>query len=72
VAAPSDNSTQKNSKDLSLHTGEGIIVDIGTGDGRFVYNAARQNPNKFFIGIDANTAGLKEFSTKATRKPAKG
>jgi 16S rRNA (adenine(1408)-N(1))-methyltransferase len=73
VAAQFNNSTQKNSADLSLLTkGEGIVVDIGTGDGRFVYAAARQNPNKFFIGIDANAAALKEVSMKATRKPAKG
>lgn len=47
-------------------------MDIGTGDGRYVYSAARQNPHKFFIGIDANAAALKEVSTKALRKPAKG
>lgn len=47
-------------------------MDIGTGDGRFVYQLARQNPNRFYIGIDANAAALKEISTKATRKPAKG
>ena len=49
-----------------------MIVDIGTGDGRFVYNSARRNPNKFFIGIDANTKPLEKISMKATRKPAKG
>ena len=48
-------------------------MDIGTGDGRFVYNHARQNPQKFFIGIDANVASaLEKISMKATRKPAKG
>jgi len=62
----------KNSENLSNHTGEGVIVDIGTGDGRFVYNSARQNPNKFFIGIDANTKPLEKISMKATRKSAKG
>jgi 16S rRNA (adenine(1408)-N(1))-methyltransferase len=72
VAAQSDNSTLKNSESSSLPTGEGVIVDIGTGDGRFVYRLAQQNPNRFYIGIDANSAALKEISTKATRKPAKG
>jgi 16S rRNA (adenine(1408)-N(1))-methyltransferase len=72
VAAPSDNSKEKNLENLSLHTGEGVVVDIGTGDGRFVYQLARQNPNRFYIGIDANAAALKETSTKALRKPAKG
>ncbi|MDQ6787694.1 MAG: methyltransferase domain-containing protein [Acidobacteriota bacterium] len=72
MAAQSDNSTNENSKNLSLHTADGVIVDIGTGDGRFVYNCARQNPSKFYIGIDANTKPLEKISMKATRKPAKG
>lgn len=72
MAAPSDNSNGRNSENLSPHSGEGVIVDIGTGDGRFVYRLAQQNPNRFYIGIDANAAALKEISTKATRKTAKG
>jgi 16S rRNA (adenine(1408)-N(1))-methyltransferase len=72
VAAQSDNSTRKNSENLSNHTAEGVIVDIGTGNGRFVYNSARANPSKFYIGIDANTKPLEKISMKATRKPAKG
>lgn len=72
MAVPFDNSTNENSENLSNHTGEGVVVDIGTGDGRFVYQLARQNPNKFFIGIDANARALEKISMKATRKPAKG
>ena len=47
-------------------------MDIGTGDGRFVYASARQNPKRFYIGIDANAKALEKISTKANRKPAKG
>ena len=54
------------------HTGEGVIIDIGTGDGRFVYQSARRNPNKFYIGIDPNTRPLEKISEKIHRKPAKG
>lgn len=72
MAVPSDNSTAVNSENLSNHTGEGVVIDIGTGDGRFVSASARANPNKFFIGIDANAAPLEKISMKATRKPAKG
>jgi len=54
------------------HTGCGIVIDIGTGDGRFVSAAAKANPNKFYIGIDANVKPLEKPSIKATRKPAKG
>lgn len=72
MAAPSDNSPEKNSDSLLLHTGEGIVIDIGTGDGRFVSAAARANPNKFYIGVDANVKALEKPSMKATRKPSKG
>lgn len=48
------------------------MIDIGTGDGRFVSATAKANPNKFFIGIDANVKPLEKPSMKATRKPNKG
>ena len=72
MAAPFDNLPEKSSDILSNHTGEGIVIDIGTGDGRFVFAAARGNPNKFFIGIDANIKPLAKPSMRATRKPSKG
>lgn len=72
MAALTDNSQEKNSSGLSRHTGEGVVVDIGTGDGRFVYRAARENPRKFYVGIDAVAKPLEKISMKATRKPAKG
>lgn len=72
MAVLSDNSKVKNSNNLSLHTGEGVVIDIGTGDGRFVYRSAEKNPNKFYIGIDANAKALEKISIKATRKPNKG
>jgi 16S rRNA (adenine(1408)-N(1))-methyltransferase len=72
VAVPFDNSTKTPSTNLSDHTGEGVIIDIGTGDGRFVYQSARRNPNKFYIGIDPNTRPLEKISEKIHRKPDKG
>jgi 16S rRNA (adenine(1408)-N(1))-methyltransferase len=67
-----DNSQETSSNELSLHTSEGVVIDIGTGDGRFVSAAARANPSKFYIGLDANAKPLEKISMKATRKPAKG
>lgn len=72
MEAQSDNSAKKNSRELLPHTGDGIVIDIGTGDGRFVSAAANANPNKFFIGIDANARPLQKLSMKVTRKPSKG
>ena len=71
MAVRSDNSNAKNSLDLSPHTG-GIVIDIGTGDGRFVSKLAADDPGKFYIGVDANTKPLEKPSMKATRKPNKG
>ncbi|MFN8454702.1 MAG: methyltransferase domain-containing protein [Anaerolineae bacterium] len=67
-----DNSISKPSRNLSPPTGGGVVVDVGTGDGRFVYQSARQNPHKFYIGIDANPQPLAKISEKIHRKPAKG
>ena len=67
-----DNSTKAPSKNLLHHTGEGVIVDIGTGDGHFVYQSARRNPKKFYIGIDPNARPLEKIAEKIHRKPAKG
>lgn len=60
------------SNSLSSHTGEGVVIDIGTGDGVFVYQSARENPNKFYIGIDANTRPLEKVSERIHRNPSKG
>lgn len=48
------------------------MIDIGTGDGLFVSECARQTPRKFYIGIDANARPLEKISEKIHRKPAKG
>lgn len=48
------------------------MLDIGTGDGRFVYQSARADPTKFFIGVDASPQPLEKISAKIYRKPAKG
>lgn len=47
-------------------------MDLGTGDGRFVYQSARQNPHRFYLGIDASANSLEKISEKIHRKPAKG
>jgi 16S rRNA (adenine(1408)-N(1))-methyltransferase len=49
-----------------------VIIDIGTGDGLFVYQCARRNPDRFYIGIDASSRALTKISEKIHRKLAKG
>ncbi|MBX9571443.1 MAG: class I SAM-dependent methyltransferase [Candidatus Obscuribacterales bacterium] len=47
-------------------------MDIGTGDGRFVYQMARSNPDKLYIGIDASSEALVKVSEKTFRNPKHG
>jgi 16S rRNA (adenine(1408)-N(1))-methyltransferase len=72
VVEPPDNSINATSTNSLPLTGEGIVIDIGTGDGLFVYQCARKNPKKFYIGIDANPRPLEKISEKIHRKPSKG
>nr|MDQ3879971.1 class I SAM-dependent methyltransferase [Chloroflexota bacterium] len=48
------------------------LIDLGTGDGRFVTETARQRPEVFVVGIDANAAGMAEASRRAARPATKG
>ena len=50
----------------------GVIVDIGTGDGEFVYKIAKENPDRFIIGIEPHHQGLEKTSAKIYKKPTKG
>jgi 16S rRNA (adenine(1408)-N(1))-methyltransferase len=72
VATPSDDLTGRLSTTSSHRTGGGIVIDIGTGDGRFVYQNARRNPDKFYIGIDPSPRPLAKISEKIHRRPKKG
>jgi 16S rRNA (adenine(1408)-N(1))-methyltransferase len=49
-----------------------VVLDIGTGDGRFVYREARAHPDQFYIGLDAVAENLAENAVKITRKAARG
>ena len=45
-----------------------VHVDLGTGDGRFVYEAALKDQNTLFIGVDPVEKQLREYSVKSVRK----
>lgn len=62
----------ENSWLLSPSTNKGVILDIGTGDGRFVYQMARKNPDKLYIGIDSSSENLVKISEKVHRDPKHG
>jgi 16S rRNA (adenine(1408)-N(1))-methyltransferase len=47
---------------------EKVIVDLGTGDGKFVYKNASKNPKFFYIGIDPSEKQLKIYARDVQRK----
>lgn len=49
-----------------------MIIDLGTGDGSFVYQSALRHPDRFYIGIDAQSSALEKVSEKIHRRPEKG
>jgi 16S rRNA (adenine(1408)-N(1))-methyltransferase len=49
-----------------------LAIDIGTGDGGFVYRSARADSRRLYVGIDSNAENLAEISHKAGRKLARG
>src|ERR671931_363402 len=51
---------------------EDVLVDVGTGDGRFVLAHARANPRTFAIGFDPVASAMDSSSLSAARKPERG
>jgi len=42
-----------------------VLIDVGTGDGRYVLHVARTNPTWFALGVDACRDNLRKASRKA-------
>lgn len=45
---------------------------MGTGDGGYAYQLAKNRPGTLVIGTDSNADNLRDISHKAARKPSKG
>ncbi len=43
---------------------DGVLIDVGTGDGRYVLHVARTQPTCFVIGVDACRDNLRKVSRK--------
>lgn len=48
-----------------------VVVDLGCGDGRFVYKNALTDPNHLFIGIDPAIKQADEYAKKINRHKVK-
>jgi 16S rRNA (adenine(1408)-N(1))-methyltransferase len=44
-----------------------LHIDLGTGNGKFVYDLALKNPDKLFVGIEPTASNLYEYSKKANK-----
>ncbi len=49
-----------------------IVVDLGTGDGRYVLRTARSRGDALVIGIDPVASAMAASAGRARRKPARG
>ena len=50
----------------------GVTIDVGAGDGRWVYRYASAHVDRCVVGIDPVPENLRELSAKAVRKPERG
>lgn len=51
---------------------ERVVVDVGAGDGRWIYRLARAHPTWLCVAVDADAAAMRATSWRARRKPARG
>ena len=49
-----------------------VVVDLGTGDGRFVLAAAAAGPDTLVIGVDASAGAMAEASRRAAGPTRRG
>ncbi|WIV11840.1 hypothetical protein [Proteiniborus sp. MB09-C3] len=49
-----------------------VAIDIGTGDGQFIYKRAKSNAGELYIGVDSSIDNMRKYSIKTTKKPSKG
>ncbi len=49
-----------------------VVIDVGTGDGRWIYRLARVHPHWLCLGVDANAERMRESSFRAGRKLSRG
>lgn len=50
-----------------LQSYKDVEIDLGTGDGRYVYKKAKKNPLCLYIGIDPSEKQLQVYSKKALK-----
>jgi 16S rRNA (adenine(1408)-N(1))-methyltransferase len=51
---------------------DGLVLDLGTGDGKHVLAEARRRPDTLVVGLDAGPDAMRRTAARAAAKPAKG
>ncbi|MBE7188103.1 class I SAM-dependent methyltransferase [Jatrophihabitans endophyticus] len=51
---------------------DGLLLDVGTGDGKHVLAVARARPGLLVVGLDAGPDAMRPTAARAAQKPAKG
>jgi 16S rRNA (adenine(1408)-N(1))-methyltransferase len=59
-------------REALLAAGQPVVIDLGAGDGRWVYESARRDASSVYVGIDPDADALGEYAYRASRKPARG
>ena len=49
-----------------------VVVDLGAGDGRYVYESARDDASSVYIGVEPDAEAMSDYAYRAARKPARG
>jgi 16S rRNA (adenine(1408)-N(1))-methyltransferase len=52
--------------------GRSVVVDLGAGDGRYVYESARRDPDRLYVGVDPDADAMTEYAYRTSRKPTRG
>lgn len=50
----------------------GVLLDLGTGDGKHVVAEARRRPDTLVVGLDAGPDAMRRTAARAAAKPVKG
>jgi 16S rRNA (adenine(1408)-N(1))-methyltransferase len=58
--------------EVRARSGAGLVLDIGTGDGKHVLAEARRRPDTLVVGLDAGPDAMRKTAARAAAKPAKG
>lgn len=58
--------------DALVSSRERVVVDVGTGDGRFAYRRASEDASAFVVALDPVKENMEKTAFRASRKPARG